>query len=41
MPTSNVKSLKYISLDKHLDPARSEEDIRYSDHASIAIEFTV
>lgn len=41
MPTSSVKSLKYISLDKHLDPARSDEDIRYSDHASIAIEFTV
>ncbi|CCQ12077.1 hypothetical protein PALB_29780 [Pseudoalteromonas luteoviolacea B = ATCC 29581] len=41
MPTSPINALRYISLDKHLDPERSDEDIRYSDHASIAIEFEV
>lgn len=41
MPTSRIKRLNYVCLDKHLDPYRSEEDIRYSDHASIAIEFFV
>lgn len=41
MPTSKVKKLNYLSFDKHLDPTRTEDDIRYSDHASIAIEFFV
>lgn len=36
-----IKSLTYHNFDAHLDPKRDEEDIRYSDHAAIAIEIKV
>ncbi|MFC3031308.1 endonuclease/exonuclease/phosphatase family protein [Pseudoalteromonas fenneropenaei] len=36
-----IRGLNYLSFDKHLDVTRSDEDIRYSDHAAVAIEFFV
>ncbi|KZN30919.1 hypothetical protein N480_02905 [Pseudoalteromonas luteoviolacea S2607] len=38
---SKVESLFYYNYANHLDPKRDEEDIRYSDHAAIAIEITI
>ncbi|WP_125780036.1 endonuclease/exonuclease/phosphatase family protein [Pseudoalteromonas rubra] len=35
---SKVRRLTYHNYASHLDPKRDEEDIRYSDHAAIAIE---
>ena len=36
-----IKTLTYHNYDAHLDPKRSEEDIRYSDHSAIAIKVEV
>lgn len=40
-PNTRVNSLTYHNYASHLDPKRDEEDIRYSDHAAIAIEITI